>query len=144
MTPPTRQWGPPRTLPKPKAKRGAAVKSSPTEPRAPRREAVPLDCRAKRSYPNHHRPHSPQRWVEKCDRSVANSETPHSKEHDSRQAAVGLQLSRWPSVEPSSGGARRGPVQSGRLPRHEMTFAMPRPLENWNLLEEPWVVSPAW
>jgi len=33
----------PRTLRKPKAKRRAAVKSSPTGPRAARREAVPLD-----------------------------------------------------------------------------------------------------
>ena len=58
MTSPTRQWGPlPRTLGKPTAKRTAAVKSSPAGPRAARREAVPLDGRAQRSYP--HQPGPP-------------------------------------------------------------------------------------
>jgi len=76
---PTRQRGPlPRTPGQPQAKRSAAVKSSPTGPREARREAVPLDGRAKRSYPNNHPPHTPERWVEKCDRSVANSETPQA------------------------------------------------------------------
>ena len=71
---PARQRGPAGTLPQPPAQRRAAVKSSPTGPRAARREAVPLDRHAKRSYPPNQQP---QRWVEKCDRSVANSETPH-------------------------------------------------------------------
>jgi hypothetical protein len=66
----------PRTLRKPKAKLRAAVKSSPTGPREARREAVPLDGRAQRSYPNNHRPHSPKRWVENCGRSITKSETP--------------------------------------------------------------------
>jgi hypothetical protein len=67
----------PRTLRKPKAKLRATVKSSPTGPREARREAVPLDCHAQRSYPNNHPPQTPDRWVERCDCSVANSETPH-------------------------------------------------------------------
>lgn len=71
---PARQRGPAGTLPQPTAQRRVAVKSSPTGPRAARREAVPLDRHTKRSYPP---PSNPQRWVEKCDRSVANSETPH-------------------------------------------------------------------
>ena len=78
MTPPARQRGPlPRTPPKPQAKQSAAVKSSPSGPRTARREAMPLDRRAKRSYPYNHRAPSPQRWVEKAGRSIANSETPH-------------------------------------------------------------------
>ena len=69
--PPARQRGPlPRTLGQPQAKRSAAVKSSPAGPRAARREAVPLDGRAKRSYPDNHPPHNPNRWVEKCGRSI--------------------------------------------------------------------------
>ena len=60
----------PRTLRKPKAKRSAAVKSSPTGPREARREAVPLDGRAQRSYPNHTPPHSPDDWVRKSGRSI--------------------------------------------------------------------------
>ena len=39
---PARQRGPAGTLPQPKAQHRAAVKSSPTGPRAARREAVPL------------------------------------------------------------------------------------------------------
>ena len=74
---PARQRGPlPRTPGKPKVKLRAAVKSSPTGPREARREAVPLDGRAQRSYPNNHPPHSPERWVEKCGRSITKSETP--------------------------------------------------------------------
>ena len=55
----------PRTLSQPQAERSAAVKSSPTGPRAARREAVPLDGNAQRSYPNHPGPASPCGWVEK-------------------------------------------------------------------------------
>ena len=66
----------PRTLRKPKAKLRAAVKSSPTGPREARREAVPLDDRTPRSYPNHTPPHSPNPWVRKCGRSIKGSETP--------------------------------------------------------------------
>lgn len=66
----------PRTLRKPQAKRRAAVKSSPTGPREERREAVPLDGRAPRSYPNHTPPHSPDDWVRKPGRSIKGSETP--------------------------------------------------------------------
>jgi hypothetical protein len=77
MTPPARQRGPlARTPPKHQAKRSAAVKSSPSGPRAAPREAVPLDGRAKQRYPDNHRAPSPQRWVEKAGRSIANSETP--------------------------------------------------------------------
>ena len=53
----------PRTLRKPKAKRSATVKSSPTGPRAARREAVPLDGHAQRSYPSHTPTPSPNDWV---------------------------------------------------------------------------------
>jgi hypothetical protein len=67
----------PRTLRKPKAKRSAAVKSSPTGPREARREAVPLDGRAQRSYPNQPRPHHPNHWVRKCGCSIKGSDTPH-------------------------------------------------------------------
>ena len=67
----------PRTLRKPKAKRSAAVKSSPTGPREARREAVPLDGGAQRSYPGQPRPHGPEHWVEKVGRSITSSETPH-------------------------------------------------------------------
>jgi len=67
----------PRTLRKPKAKRNAAVKSSPTGPREARREAVPLDGHAPRSYPNHPPPHRPDDWVRKPGRSIKGSETPH-------------------------------------------------------------------
>ena len=77
MTPPTRQWGPlPRTPHQPKAKLRAAVKSSPTGPREARREAVPLDGRAQRSYPAQPRPHGPEHWVEKVGRSIKGSDTP--------------------------------------------------------------------
>ncbi len=77
---PDRQRGPlPRTLPKPQAKRSAAVKSSPTRPREARREAVSLDGRAQRSYPY---PDTPQRGVEKRDRSIKGSETPQCGESD--------------------------------------------------------------
>jgi hypothetical protein len=76
--PPTRQRGPlPRTLRKPKAKRSTAVKSSPTGPREARREAVSLDGRAQRSYPNQPRSHSPTYWVRKPGRSIKGSDTPH-------------------------------------------------------------------
>jgi hypothetical protein len=52
MTPATRHRGPlPRTPHCQIAQRRATVKSSPTGPRAARREAVPLDRRAERSYP---------------------------------------------------------------------------------------------
>jgi Raf kinase inhibitor-like YbhB/YbcL family protein len=68
----------PRTLRKPKAKRSAAVKSSPTGPREARREAVPLDGRAQRSYPNQPRPHHPNHWVRKCGCSIKGSDTPHN------------------------------------------------------------------
>jgi len=67
----------PRTLRKPQAKLRAAVKSSPTGPREARCEAVPLDGRAQRSYPNHTRPHGPTPWVRKRDRSIKGSDTPH-------------------------------------------------------------------
>ena len=67
MTPPTRQWGPLRTPPQPKAKLRTAVKSSPKGPGEARREAVPLDGRAKRNY---HRPHSPGTWHRKSSRSI--------------------------------------------------------------------------
>jgi hypothetical protein len=71
MTPPTRQWGPlPRTPHQPKAKRSAAVKSSPTGPREARREAVPLDGRAQRSYPNHPARPTPTSWCENSGRSI--------------------------------------------------------------------------
>ena len=76
---PTRQWGPLRTPHHPQAKRSAAVKSSPTGPRAARREAVPLDGRAKRSYPQQPTPRSPQPWVEIPRRSIKESETPHER-----------------------------------------------------------------
>jgi len=82
---PTRQWGPLRTPHHPQAKRSAAVKSSPTGPRAARREAVPLDSRAKRSYPQQPTPRSPQPWVEIPRRSIKESETPHlGKRADAR------------------------------------------------------------
>ena len=84
---PARQRGPAGTLPQPQAQRRAAVKSSPTGPRAARSEAVPLDRHAKRSYPPNQQPHNPQRWVEKCDRSVANSETPHPEAGSSETVA---------------------------------------------------------
>jgi len=67
----------PRTFRKPKAKRRAAVKSSPTGPREARREAVPLDGRAPRSYPNHTPPHSPDDSVRTPGGSIKGSETPH-------------------------------------------------------------------
>src|SRR5207302_9234637 len=67
----------PRTLSKPKAKLRAAVKSSPTGPREARREAVPLDGRAQRSYPNHTPAYSPMHWVRKSGRSIKGSDTPH-------------------------------------------------------------------
>ena len=67
----------PRTLRKPQAKLRAAVKSSPTGPRAARREAVPLDGRAQRSYPNQPPPHSPDNWVRKRGCSIKGSDTPH-------------------------------------------------------------------
>jgi hypothetical protein len=67
----------PQTLRKPQAKLPAAVKSSPTGPREARRQAVPLDGRAQRSYPNHTRPHRPDDWVRKCGRSIKGSDTPH-------------------------------------------------------------------
>jgi hypothetical protein len=69
----------PRTLPQPKAKRSAVVKSSPTGPRAARREAVPLDGRAQRSYPNDPRPyrHLPGIRLIKVGRSIKESETRH-------------------------------------------------------------------
>ena len=71
IAPATRQRGPlPRTPSQPQAKRSAAVKSRPTGPRAARREAVPLDGRAQRSYPDHTRPHRPDDWVRKCGRSI--------------------------------------------------------------------------
>jgi hypothetical protein len=66
----------PRTLRKPQAELRAAVKSSPTGPREARREAVPLDGRAQRSYPNHPLAHSPDDWVRKPGRSIKGSETP--------------------------------------------------------------------
>jgi hypothetical protein len=68
----------PRTLSKPQAKLRAAVKSSPTGPREARREAVPLDGRAPRSYPNHTPPHRPDDWVRKSGRSIKGSETPQT------------------------------------------------------------------
>jgi hypothetical protein len=68
----------PRTLRKPQAKLRAAVKSSPTGPRAARREAVPLDGRAQRSYPNQPPPHSPDDWVRKRGRSIKGSDTPQT------------------------------------------------------------------
>jgi hypothetical protein len=68
----------PRTLRKPKAKLRAAVKSSPTGPRAARREAVPLDGRAQRSYTNHPGPAStPRIRLVNPGRSIKESETPH-------------------------------------------------------------------
>ena len=69
----------PRTLRKSTAKRSAAVKSSPTGPREARREAVPLDGRAQRSYPNHTPAYSPMHWVRKSGRSIKGSETPHRR-----------------------------------------------------------------
>jgi hypothetical protein len=75
--PATRQRGPlPRTPHQPPAQRSAAVKSSPTGPRAARREAVSLDGRAQRSYPNQPPPNSPHDWVRKCGRSIKGSDTP--------------------------------------------------------------------
>jgi hypothetical protein len=76
----TRQRGPlPRTLPQPKAKRSVAVKSSPTGPRAARREAVPLDGRAQRSYPNQPGPASaPSVRLKNAASSIKESETPQS------------------------------------------------------------------
>ena len=68
-----------RTHSKPKAKLHAAVKSSPTGPREARCEAVPLDGRAQRSYPNHTPAYSPKHWVRKSGRSIKGSETPHSR-----------------------------------------------------------------
>ena len=79
MTPPTRQWGPlPRTPHQPKAKLRAAVKSSPTGPREARREAVPLDGRAQRSYPTH-QPATSTLSIRliNVDSSIKESETPH-------------------------------------------------------------------
>ncbi len=79
MTPPTHQWGPLRTPHQPKAKRSPAVKSSPTGPREARREAVPLDGQAKRSYPNHPAPRTPTNWLGNCGRSIKGSDTPHPR-----------------------------------------------------------------
>jgi len=91
MTPPTRQWGPlPRTPHQPKAKLRAAVKSSPTGPREARREAVPLDGRAQRSYPAQPRPHGPEHWVEKVGRSIKGSDTPHPR--GVKFAATGVEI----------------------------------------------------
>ena len=71
----------PRTLRKYTAKRSAAVKSSPTGPRAARHAAVPLDGRAERSYPTHPGPaSSPGIRLIKPDRSIKESETPHSRQ----------------------------------------------------------------
>jgi hypothetical protein len=107
MTPvasPARQRGPVGTLPQPQAQRRAAVKSSPTGPRAARREAVPLDRHAKRSYPPNQQPHNPQRWVETCDRSVANSETPQGA-----SAARPLSAADYACGISRRRGARRAP-----------------------------------
>ncbi len=93
MTPPTRQWGPLRTPHQPKAKRSATVKSSPTGPREARREAVPLDSRAKRSYPNHLARHTPTSWCEKPGRSIKGSDTPQGSApnpHDLPSLVLGL------------------------------------------------------
>ena len=80
MTSPAPQRGPlPRTPPKPQAKLRAAVKSSPTGPREARREAVPLDRRAQRSYPTHQPATStPSIRLINVDRSIKESETPQS------------------------------------------------------------------
>jgi hypothetical protein len=78
MTSPARQRGPlPRTPPKPQAKLRTAVKSSPTGPREARRQAVPLDGRAQRSYrhpPTGHQ-HPSIRLIN-VDGSIKESETP--------------------------------------------------------------------
>ncbi len=65
----------PRTHSQPQAQPSAAVKSSPTGPRAARREAVPLDGNAQRSYPNHPSPASTLRdGLIKVGRSIKESE----------------------------------------------------------------------
>ena len=49
--------------------------------------------------PGNHQPHhNPQRWVEKCDRSVANSETPQISRLRSRIGVAGLAHSAGRSV----------------------------------------------
>ncbi len=81
MTPPTRQRGPlPRTPGKPQATLRATVKSSPTGPREARRDAVPLDSRAQRSYPNHLARRTPTSWCEKSGRSIKGSDIPHLRD----------------------------------------------------------------
>src|SRR5207248_6751797 len=68
----------PWTLQQPTAKRRPAVKSSPTGPRAARREAVTLDSRGKRSYPatdllllSHPTPRCPPTTAPACSNSTA-------------------------------------------------------------------------
>jgi hypothetical protein len=94
----------PRTLRKPKAKLRAAVKSSPTGPREARREAVPLDGRAQRSYPNNHRPHSPKRWVDQILRFGARNAVA-----DMRSNAF-LPLTREPPIRPGKDLLFRAPA----------------------------------
>ena len=98
----------PRTLRKPKAKRHAAVKSSPTGPREARRKAVPLDGRAPRSYPNHTPPHSPDDWVRRPGRSIKGSETPQLRLEFGQQEL-------FPTTTPAT--AR------GTAPTHELDTA---------------------
>jgi hypothetical protein len=86
MTPPTRQWGPPRTPPKQQAKRSLAVKGSPTGPREARRQAVPLDGRAQRSYPHNRARRTATDWFENCGRPIKGSDTPHLLGGDLPQA----------------------------------------------------------
>ena len=108
---PARQRGPAGTPPQPTAQRRAAVKSSPTGPRAARREAVPLDRHAKRSYPP---PTSPERWVEKCDRSVANSETPQAALLRSSRGQL-TRSRQSPAMRADSGGAGAWTPPSSRI-----------------------------
>jgi hypothetical protein len=126
--PATRQRGPlPRTPPQPKAKRSAAVKSSPTGPRAARREAVPLDSLAQRSYPNHPRPHSPNPWVRRCGRSIKGSDTPQSRRPPPRRHVL---VPRLPRSDPHQPPRARGRPPRLRSPPAPVTARQPLPGQN--------------
>src|SRR5207248_6745993 len=90
----------PWTLQQPTAKRRPAVKSSPTGPRAARREAVTLDSRGKRSYPatdllllSHPTPRCPPTTAPACSNSTAlntRSETTTTRESPNRSLSFSI------------------------------------------------------